>query len=631
MIFGGKMARVWGAFAGLALIMAAGAAVAQDAGGGDVIKAHGISTFGELQLPTDFAHLPYVNPDAPKGGELSRASVQSGFDSMNPFSVQGRAAAAASIMLESILTGTADEIGASYCLLCTTLEYPVDRSWVIFNLREDIRFSDGTPLTAEDVIFSYETFMTKGLQDFRTIFSQQVESAEALGPYRVKFNFKPGYPTRDLPQTVGGLSVFSKAHYLAKGMDLEQSSMEPFLGSGPYAPSKIDIGRSITYKRNPDYWGKDLPINQGQYNFDSLRYEYFAETNAAFEGFKAGLYTFRVESSAKQWAEQYNFPALEKGWVKKEALDNGNKASGQSFLFNLRRETWRDPRVRRAIGMMFNFEWSNQTLFFGSYTRIQSFWENSDLAASGAPSPEEVAVLKPLVDDGLLPASILTDEPASPAVSSAERQLDRRNLRAASALLDEAGWTPGPDGIRRNNAGIPLKLEYLEDDPQWERIIAPFIENLRALGVDAELNRIDEAQYEVRRRNPAFDFDMLGFFTPTDYFPGADLEQTFSSTTAMNSTYNLAGLQSPAVDRMIDIVKSATTKDEMTTAVKAMDRVLRLEDFRVPMWYKAQDWVAYYDIFEHPSPLPPHALGESSFWWYNAEKAEALKAAGALR
>lgn len=596
-----------------------------------VITAHGISVFGDLNLPADFSHLPYVNPKAPKGGELSKSAIQAGFDSMNPFSVQGRAAAGASMMLETILTGTADEQGAAYCLLCTTLEYPQDRSWVIFNLRDDVKFSDGSPLTAEDVLFSYQAFMTKGLQDFRTIFSQQVESAEALGPHQVKFTFKAGFPTRDLPQTVGGLPIFSKAHYIAKGLDLEESSMTPFLGTGPYMPDRIEIGRTNTYKRNPDYWGQALPINIGQNNFDSIRYEYFAETNAAFEGFKGGLYTFRIESSAKQWAEQYNFPALQKGWVKKEALDNGRKASGQAFLFNLRRADWQDERVRRAISMMFNFEWSNKTLFFGAYTRVNSFWENTDLAAEGAPPAEEVALLQPLVDDGLLPASILTDPPMMAPVSGAERQLDRKSLRAASALLDEAGWLAGSDGIRRNAKGQTLSLEVLEDNPQFERVIAPFVENLRALGVDAKLSLIDEAQYEVRTRNPAFDFDMVGFFTPTDYFPGADLQQTFSSSTAMNSTYNLAGLQSPAVDRMIEVVKAASTSDTMKTAVHAMDRVLRAQDFRVPMWYNAQDWVAYFDMYEHPDPLPPFALGETSFWWYNAEKAAALQTAGALR
>lgn len=613
----------------LALLLAAGGmARGQDA---PTTVAHGISTFGTLELPADFAHLPYVNPDAPKGGEMSQSAVLAGFDSMNPFSVQGRAAQGSSMMLESILTGNLDEIGASYCLMCTSIEYPEDRSWVIFTLRDDVTFSDGSPLTADDVLFSYETFLTKGLSDFRTVLAQQVQGAEILGPLQVKFTFKPGVPTRDLPATVGSLPIFSKAHYEKNGLDLEESSMVPLLGSGPYVPDRVDIGRSVSYARNPDYWGRDLPINRGQYNFDRLRYEYFAEGTAAFEGFKGGAYTFRTENIARQWAEGYGFPAVTKSWVKKEALPNGNKANGQSFVFNLRRDHWKDPRVRRAISLMFNYEWSNKTLFHGAYTRINSFWENSWLAAEGAPSPEEVALLQPLVDDGLLPAAILTDAPYAQPVSSPDRQLDRKNLRAASALLDEAGWVAGSDGVRRNDKGEALTFEILEDDPTFERILAPFIENLRALGVDASLNVIDSAQYEVRTRNPAYDFDMIGSFTMTDYFSGAELKQFYGSETADMSVFNAAGLKSPAVDRMTDVVMAARTMDELTVATKAMDRVLRAEEFRMPMWYNAEYRVAYYDMYDHPAVQPKYALGAESIWWFNPDKAAALKAAGAIR
>lgn len=595
-----------------------------------VITAHGISTFGDLQLPADFTHLPYVNPKAPKGGEISEGTF-GGFDSMNPYSVKGRAAVGSSIMLESILTGTANEIGASYCLMCTSLEYPEDRSWVIFHLRDDVKFSDGTPLTSEDVVFSFETFLTKGLSDFRTVMGQQIEKAEATDPLTVKFTFKPGVPTRDLPQLAGGLPIFSKAHYLANGLDLEESGMTPFLGSGAYVPGRIDIGRAITYTRNPGYWGANLPINLGQNNFDSIRFEYFDEPNAAFEGFKAGVYTFRQESSSKNWAESYTFPAVTEGTVKKDELKAGNKASGQAFLFNLRREKWQDPRVRQAIGLMFNFEWSNQTLFYGLYQRIDSFWENSDMEATGTPSPEELALLQPLVDEGLLPASILTEPALLPPVSGADRQLDRKALRAASALLDEAGWTAGEDGIRRNAAGEALTLEFLNDNAQFERIIAPYVENLRALGVDATLNTIDEAQYEVRTRNPAYDFDIITGHAQTDYFSGADLKQYFGSETADISVFNVMGLKSPAVDRLVEAVMAAKTREEITVAQKALDRALRVQGFWVPQWFKPTYWAAYYDMYQHPETMPPYALGETSFWWYDADKAAALKAKGALK
>lgn len=613
--------------AGAALVILAAFTVAARAGA--VITAHGISTFGDLKYPADFAHLDYVNPDGPKGGEISQWAF-GGFDSMNPYSVKGRAGQLSSAMYESILTGTADEIGATYCLLCETLEYPEDRSWVIFNLRPEARFSDGSPLTAEDVAFSYETFLTKGLTDFRTVFAEQVQGVEVLGPHRVKFTFKPGVPTRDLPATVGGLPILSKADYIRNNRDMEASSLEPFLGSGPYVLERMETGKTLVYRRNPDYWGQDLPINRGQNNFDTIRIEYYADYNAAFEGFKAGTYTFRNEASSISWATGYDFPAVQNGQVIKVALPSGAKASGQAFLFNLRRPQFQDPRVREAIGLMFNFEWANATLFYGLYARIDSVWENSWLEAEGVPSPEEVAILQPLVDQGLLPASILTDPPVMASVSG-DRQMDRGNLRKASALLDEAGWTVGEDGLRRNAAGETLRVEIINDSQTFDRVINPYVENLRALGVDAKMTRIDNAQMESRTRPPEYDFDLAIGNARSSYFSGSELKQYYGSGTADVSSFNMMGLKSPAVDALIEVVMAATTKDELTTATRALDRALRLERFWVPQWYKNTHTVAYYDMFEHPETLPPYALGELSFWWYNAEKAEALKASGVLR
>ena len=613
--------------AGAALVILAAFTVAARAGA--VITAHGISTFGDLKYPADFAHLDYVNPDAPKGGEISQWAF-GGFDSMNPYSVKGRAGQLSSAMYESILTGTADEIGATYCLLCETLEYPEDRSWVIFNLRPEARFSDGSPLTAEDVAFSYETFLTKGLTDFRTVFAEQVQGVEVLGPHRVKFTFKPGVPTRDLPATVGGLPILSKADYIRNNRDMEASSLEPFLGSGPYVLDRMETGKTLVYRRNPDYWGQDLPINRGQNNFDAIRIEYYADYNAAFEGFKAGTYTFRNEASSISWATGYDFPAVVNGQVIKVALPSGAKASGQAFLFNLRRPQFQDPRVREAIGLMFNFEWANATLFYGLYARIDSVWENSWLEAEGVPSPEEVAILQPLVDQGLLPASILTDPPVMASVSG-DRQMDRGNLRKASALLDEAGWTVGEDGLRRNAAGETLRLEIINDSQTFDRVINPYVENLRALGVDAKMTRIDNAQMESRTRPPEYDFDLAIGNARSNYFSGSELKQYYGSGTADVSSFNMMGLKSPAVDALIEVVMAAKTKDELTTATRALDRALRLERFWVPQWYKNTHTVAYYDMYEHPETLPPYALGELSFWWYNADKAEALKASGVLR
>ena len=614
----------FGLAAGVMLLALGSAASAQT-----VITAHGISTFGELKYPADFKHLDYVNPDAPKGGEISEWAF-GGFDSMNPYSVKGRAAALSASLYESILVSPSDEIGSSYCLLCESMEYPEDRSWVIFNLRPDVRFSDGTPMTADDVVFSFQTFLKKGLTDFRTIFAQQVEGAEALGPHRVKFTFKTGIPTRDLPADVGGLPVISKADYEAHNRNLEESSLEPFLGTGPYVLDSMDVGKTITYRRNPNYWGEKLPFNVGQNNFDRIRIEYYADYNAAFEGFKAGNYTFRNEASSIQWATGYDFPAVKSGDVIKVELPDGNKANGQAFLFNLRRAKFQDPKVREAIGLMFNFEWSNATLFYDLYSRINSVWENSWLAAEGPPSPEEVAILKPLVEQKLLPESILTD-PAVMAPVSGARQLDRENLRKASDLLDDAGWLVGPDGMRRNDKGETLAIEVLNDSQTFDRVINPFVENLRKLGVDAKMTHVDDAQMEARTRPPVYDFDLIVGNARSNYFSGSELKQYYGSQTADVSSFNVMGLKDKAVDQLIDVVLAAKTNDDMTVAPKALDRVLHNILFWIPQWYKDKHTVAYYNMYEHPEKLPPYALGELSIWWYNPEKAAALKASGALR
>ncbi|MFT7057548.1 MAG: microcin C transport system substrate-binding protein [Pseudorhodobacter sp.] len=612
---------------GLALL-ALGATVTM-AKSQEVFVSHGISTFGELNYPADFKHLDYVNPDAPKGGEISEWT-SGGFDSMNPYSIKGRAGALASAPYEAILEGTDDEIGAAYCLLCETLEYPADRSWVIFNLNPEVRFSDGSPLTSEDVIFSYETFLTKGLTDFRTIFATKVEKVEALGPHKVKFTFKTGIPTRDLPQDVGGLPILSKAHAEANNLDMAESNLTPFLGSGPYLMDSMRIGESLTYRRNLDYWGASHPLRLGTNNFDKIRIEYFADYDSAFEGFKGGTYTFRNEASSIKWATGYDFPSVIAGDIRKVELHSGAKSSGQSFAFNLRREKFQDPRVREAISLMFNFEWSNDTLFYGLYDRVTSFWGNSFMEAKGAPTAAEIAILQPLVDDGLLDASILSSEADMPP-ESGKRQLDRGNLRKASGLLDEAGWPVGDDGIRRNAKGEVLRVEFLEDSPSFDRVINPFVENLKTLGVDAILTRVDNAQMEDRTRPPRFDFDLSNHFMQTSYFSGTELKQYYGSETADVSAFNVMGLKNPAIDRLIEVVLAADTLQSLTEATMALDRVMRTLHFAIPQWHKAKHTIAYYDMYEHPENLPPYALGELSFWWYNAEKAAALKEKGVLK
>ena len=623
-------ARAWGlaGLIGLSTLLAAPMVRAEEP---KIIVAHGISTFGALKLPADFKHLPYVNPDAPKGGEISQWAPGT-FDSVNPYTIKGAPVALGQIFYESILSGTADEIGAAYCRLCETMEYPEDRSWVIFNLRKDVTFSDGSPMTAEDVVFSYELFRDKGIAEFRAVFNEKFEKVEALDPYRVKFTFTPGTPFRDMPANAGGLTILSKADYLANKRDLEESSLQPFLGTGPYVLDSLRPGQQVVYRRNPDYWGVNHPLAVGQYNFDRIRIEYFGDDAAALEGFKSGDYTFRNENSSKNWATAYDFPGVQNGQIVKATLPSGDIATGQAFLFNLRREKFQDPRVRQAIGLMFNFEWSNQTLFYGLYQRINSVWENTQMAAMGPASPEETAVLQPLIDEGLLRAAILTDEAVMAPVSTPDRAMDRKNLRAASALLDEAGWTVGEGGLRRNAKGETLKVEFLEDSPAFERVISPYVENLRALGVDAQLVMVDSAQLVQRIDPPSFDFDIIvGNAINGGYEPGAELKQAWASVTRDNSSRNRMGYASPAVDRLLAAVEGAKTREELDVAVRALDRVLRAERIWVPQWYKSAHTVAYYDMYDHPETLPPYALGELDFWWHNPEKEAALRAAGALK
>ena len=612
-------------------LLVAGQVNAQETGAQDTIIAHGISTFGELKLPADFTHLPYVNPNAPKGGEISVAALGT-FDSLNGYSVKGAAGVLSTAFYESILTGTADEIGAAYCLLCETMEYPADRSWVIFNLRRDVTFSDGTPMTAKDVVFSYELFRDKGIAEFRTVANEKFQSVEALDDTRVKFTFTPGISMRDMPAMAGGLSILSQAHYTANNRDLEESSLEPFLGTGAYVLESLRAGQQIILKRNPDYWGAAHPLNIGRGNFDRIRVEYFGDANAAFEGFKSGVFTFQNESSSKQWATAYDFENLNSGAVIKAELPNGAIASTQSFIFNLRRDVFQDIRVRQAIGLMFNFEWSNQTLFYDLFERVPSFFANTAMEAKGAPTPEEALLLQPLVDDGLLDASILTAEAVLPPVSKPDANLDRANLRKASALLDEAGWIAGADGMRVNSMGRPLRVEFLNANPLFERIIAPYIENLRALGVDAVLISVDAAQFSQRVDPPDFDFDIITANPVNSYEPsGSALKQGYASITRDNSTRNRMGLADPAVDRLLDAIDAAQTRTDLDTATRALDRVLRAIQFTVPQWYKNVHTVAYYDQYGFPETLPPYDLGNLDFWWYDAAKGDALRARGVLK
>ncbi len=605
----------------LALVLNLGPVAAQD----KIIRAHGISTFGDLKYPEGFARFDYVNPDAPKGGTFSTWGFGT-FDSLTPYILKGTPAGLATIFFDSLMVGTLDEPDAMYGLLAHTIEYPESRAWAIFHLRPEARFSDGTPVTADDVVFSYEILRDKGQPTYKVLF-KDFDRVEAIDPLTVKFTFKPDGALRELPMTAAGLPVFSRAYYASR--DFAESTLEPPLGSGPYLLENVDAGRSVTYKRRDDYWARDLNVNRGQNNFDRLSLTYYADYTTAFEGFKGGAYMFREEFSSILWATGYDFPALQKGQVKRESVPDGRPAGTQGWWFNLRRPVFADARVRQAIGMAFNFEWANDSLFFGIYTRTDSFWENSTMQADGLPSAAELALLEPLRAD--LPPEVFTAPAVIPATSASDKNADRRALREAGALLDAAGWTVGADGIRVNAAGERLSVEMLNDSASFERIMTPYIENLTRLGVEVRATRVDAAEAEEREKK--FDFDITTRRYAMSQTPGIELRGIFGSDAAdAQGSSNVAGLKNPAVDALIKVIEDAKTRADLETAVKALDRVLRALHIWVPQWYKPSHSIAYFDMYERPNAVPPpNGIGEASIWWFNPDKAAALQAAGAIR
>ena len=600
-----------------------------------IIKSHGYSKFGELKYPADFKHLDYVNPDAPKGGEISSWALGS-FDNIHRYTHKGDHAGSATIFFESLMVGVADEVGSVYGLLAESIEYPESKQWAIFTLRPEAKFSDGSDVKASDVVFSHNILKDKGLPSLRALFADFV-SVEALDDDRVKYTFTEGLPKAILSEQINlaaGSTVFSEAWWSGTDKDGEprdfgETTLEAPLGTGPYVLHEMDPGRMISYKYNPDYWGADLPMNVGQNNFEFIRYEYYGDGVAALEGLKAGNYTFRSENSSKNWGTAYDFPAVQNGWVIKTELPNGNLANAQNYIFNLRNPKFEDPRLREAAGLMFNFEWSNKTLFFDLYARVTSFWGNTTMEAKGPPTPEEAAALQEFVDAGHLPASVLEADAILPPTSSASK-LDRRALRKANALLDEAGWTIGDDGMRVNDKGEKLSIEILYFSPAFTRIHEPFAENLRRIGIDAILTKVDSAQYSNRLET--FDFEVITQSIGTSLEPGLGLRQWFNSSGATTNTgnRNLAGFANPAIDALIERVIASESRDELEFNTRVLDRAMRAMKWTIPQWFKDVHTVAYWDMYDHPEVIPPFALGAFSWWWYNEEKAAKLKEAGAL-
>jgi len=591
----------------LVLFLAAGHAVPAE-------RAHGLSAFGDLALPPDFDHFPYTDPDAPKGGTFSLIGWGgvTTFNSLNNYILKGDAAQGLELLFDSLMVRAADEPDAVYGLVAESAEVADDGLSVTFHLRPEARFADGSPLTADDVAFSFETLKEKGHPLYHQML-RDVVKAEALDPQTVRYTFQ-GDLVRDLPLTVAGLPIFSKTYYATQPFD--ETTLEPPLGSGPYVVDKFAQGRTIVYKRDPDYWAKDLPVNKGRWNFDKIRFEYFRDRTAGMEAFKAGTYDFREEFTSKVWATEYGFPAIRDGRVKKEVLPDETPSGTQGFFINTRRDKFKDPRVREALGLVFDFEWTNRNMFYGLYDRTESFFENAPMEAEGAPSDAERVLIESLdvkVPDGVLAPAVM------PPKSDGSGQ-DRALLRAAGKLLDEAGWHVR-NGKRVNDKGEQFTVEFLTFEPTFERIIAPYVKNLTLLGIDARIRRVDPAQYQQRLKN--FDFDVTTQRYVMRNTPGVELRSYFGSQSAdLSGSLNLAGVKDPAVDALIEKVVAAKTREDMTIAARALDRTLRAGHYWVPHWYKGSHTVAYWDKFSRPETKPKYDRGILDTWWFDEAKAK---------
>lgn len=578
---------------------------------------HGLSAFGDLRYPAGFPHFDYVNPDAPKGGRLSMigTGALTTFNSLNGFILKGDPAQGLVFLFDTLMVRANDEPDAMYGLVAKTVEPADDRSGVTFTLRPEARFSDGSPVTADDVVNSFTLIKEKGHPSL-ALTLRDVEKAEALDRHTVRYSFK-GDQTRDLPLVVASLPILSKAYYEKNPFD--ETTLEPPVGSGPYAVGDFKQGRFISYTRRDDYWAKDLPVNRGRYNFDELRYEYFRDRTAGFEAFKSGTLDLREEFTSKRWATGYTFPAVRQGRVRTETLPDGNPSGAQGFFINMRRDKFADIRVRRALALAFDFEWTNRNLFFGAYRRTESFFENTGMKANGAPPPEEIALLEPYRDR--LPESVF-GEVASPPVSNGSGQ-DRKLLRQAARLLKQAGWTVR-NGSLRNAGNDVLDIEFLTFSPSFERIIAPYVKNLKILGVKASIRRVDPAQFEQRVKD--LDFDITTRRYVLGNTPGPKLRIYWGSATAdLNGSQNLPGIKDPVIDALIEKVVRAGTRQEMVTATRALDRVMRAGHYWVPQYYKAKHTIAYWDKFARPAVKPTYDRGIIDTWWYDAEKAARLK------
>ena len=580
----------------------------------DIKTSHALTLGDAPKYAAGFKQLDYVNADAPKGGEL-RLSTPSGFDSLNPFIPKGDSAPGLGMIYETLMAQTPDDDLSEYGLIAETVEVPGNLSWIVFNLRAEAKWADGKPIMAEDVAWSFEQIKAAG-EPMLQLYYANVQKAEVLGPRKVKFHFS-GPKNRELPQIMGQLPVLQKAQWEKRGFD--KVTQDKWEGSGPYRIESVESNRSIVYARRDNWWAKDLPINKGRYNFDRIRYDVYRDQTVAREAFKSGQYDFRGENSGREWATFYDFPAVQQGLVKKEMVKHDRPGNMLGFIFNTRREKFQDVRVRRALMLAWDFEWVNKNLAHSAYYRPSSYFDNSEFAATGTPSPEELKLLEPLRSK--LPKEVFG--PAWQAPISDGSGQDRKNLREAAQLLKSAGWEI-KDGKLVDAKGIVFTLEFLMQDPSYERMAAPWVQSMQRLGIQLNMRAIDSAQYIRLLRS--FDYDVVYSGWGQSSSPGNEQRSYFSSAAADNpGGRNWPGIKDPAVDALIEAVVQAQSRADLIVATRAHDRELTWGHYNVPSFGLNADRIAYWDKFGKPEKYPKNGV-DFMAWWVDPAKAAKLNA-----
>jgi len=576
--------------------------------------SHAIAMHGTPKYGPDFKHFDYVNPNAPKGGSI-RFGQRGTFDSFHPFISKGNTFS--NYHIETLLTSSADEPFTEYGLIAESIETPKDRSWAIFTIRKEARWHDGKPITPEDVIWSLNILKTKGQPGYR-FYYHSVANAEKIGARRVKFNFSEK-GNRELPLIVGQLPILPKHYWESR--DFESTTLEPPLGSGPYLIKEFEAGRFVVLERLKDYWGKDLSVNTGSHNIDLVRYDYYRDDTVIRQALKAGDIDFREENQAKAWALDYNVPVVKKGWLNKVSVPHQQPTGMQSFVYNLRRPVFKSPKVREALAYAFDFEWTNRNLFFSQYTRTESFFSNSELASTGLPKGEELEILESFRDK--LPARVFTTPYKAPSTDGSG--WPREGLSKAFGLLREAGWEVKDLVLRNVESGEAMQFEILLVSQAFERVVLPFVRNLKRLGIVAKVRLVDQTQYINRLRK--FDFDMIVFGWGQSESPGNEQRNYWTTVAADNpNSRNFAGIRDPVIDQLVEKLIVAPTRESLVARTRALDRILLSGFYVIPNWHLRADRILYWDKFGRPS-VPTKIGTSTTWWWFDSNNADALKIA----